>query len=70
MAAALLHYGAHTNALTAQGVAALHLAAQEGHADVAALLLEHGARVNLQTKVGVRSRGTLAPLACSHQRLL
>lgn len=51
-AAALLRYGAQTNVLTAQGVAPLHLAAQEGHADTAALLVSEGARVDPQTKVG------------------
>lgn len=47
----LLQYGAETNILTKQGVTPLHLASQEGHSDMAALLLQKGAHVNVPTKV-------------------
>lgn len=47
----LLQYGAETNILTKQGVTPLHLASQEGHADMAALLVSKGAQVNVPNKV-------------------
>lgn len=51
IATVLLQYGAETNALTKQGVTPLHLACQEGHADMAALLMSKGAQINVPTKV-------------------
>ncbi len=51
IATVLLQYGAETNILTKQGVTPLHLAAQEGHSDMAALLISKGAQINVQTKV-------------------
>lgn len=51
IATTLLQYGAETNILTKQGVTPLHLASQEGHSDMTALLLEKGAHVNVATKV-------------------
>lgn len=51
IATVLLQYGAETNILTKQGVTPLHLASQEGHADIAALLISKGAQINVQTKV-------------------
>ena len=35
------------------GNTSLHLSAYEGHIDLVALLLKHGASINLQNKVGV-----------------
>lgn len=46
-----MQYGAETNVLTKQGVSPLHLASQEGHSEMATLLLGKGAVVNASTKV-------------------
>lgn len=51
IATVLLQYSAETNILTKQGVTPLHLASQEGHADMAALLISKGAQINVPTKV-------------------
>lgn len=51
IATVLLQYGADTNILTKQGVTPLHLASQEGHADMTALLISKGAQINVPTKV-------------------
>lgn len=51
IATTLLQYGAETNIQTKQGVMPLHLASQEGHSEMAALLLQRGANVNAPTKV-------------------
>lgn len=51
IATTLLNYGAETNILTKQGVTPLHLASQEGHADLVNLLLEKGANIHVATKV-------------------
>lgn len=51
IATVLLQYGAETNTLTKQGVTPVHLASQEGHADMAALLISKGAQINVPTKV-------------------
>lgn len=48
-----MQYGAETNVLTKQGVSPLHLASQEGHSEMAALLLDKGAVVNAPTKVSL-----------------
>lgn len=51
IATTLLNYGAETNILTKQAVTPLHLASQEGHADMVNLLLEKGANIHVATKV-------------------
>uniref|UniRef100_A0A3Q3AWA1 Uncharacterized protein n=1 Tax=Kryptolebias marmoratus TaxID=37003 RepID=A0A3Q3AWA1_KRYMA len=51
IATVLLQYSADTNILTKQGVTPLHLASQEGHTDMAALLISKGAQINVPTKV-------------------
>lgn len=51
IATTLLQYGAETNIQTKQGVMPLHLASQEGHSEMAALLLQRGANINVSTKV-------------------
>lgn len=51
IAATLLGYGADADAVTKQGVTPLHLASQEGHADMVTLLLEKGANIYAATKV-------------------
>lgn len=58
IATVLLQYGAETNILTKQGVTPLHLASQEGHADMAALLISKGAHINVQTKVAHKLVGS------------
>ena len=37
--------------MTKQGISPIHLAAQEGHTEMLALLLERGAKSNIQSKV-------------------
>ena len=51
IATTLLEYGADANAVTRQGIASVHLAAQEGHVDMVSLLLSRNANVNLSNKV-------------------
>lgn len=51
IASTLLSYGAETNVVTKQGVTPLHLASQEGHADMVTSLLDKGANVHTSTKV-------------------
>lgn len=51
IATTLLEYGADANAVTRQGIASVHLAAQEGHVDMVSLLLTRNANVNLSNKV-------------------
>lgn len=51
IATTLLEYGADANAVTRQGIASVHLAAQEGHVDMVSLLLGRNANVNLSNKV-------------------
>lgn len=51
IATSLLEYGADANAVTRQGIASVHLAAQEGHVDMVSLLLSRNANVNLSNKV-------------------
>lgn len=51
IASSLLSYGAETNVVTKQGVTPLHLASQEGHADMVTSLLDKGANVHTSTKV-------------------
>lgn len=47
----LLEYGARPNAESKAGFTPLHLSAQEGHADMSALLIEHQADTNQKAKV-------------------
>ena len=47
----LLEYHADPNAESKNGFTPLHLASQEGHTDMASLLLEHKANVNCRAKV-------------------
>ncbi|KAF4018832.1 hypothetical protein G4228_010577 [Cervus hanglu yarkandensis] len=61
IATTLLEYGADANAVTRQGIASVHLAAQEGHVDMVSLLLSRNANVNLSNKSG------LAPLHLAAQ---
>ena len=63
MAGVLLGHGALPHTLTQQGVTALHLAAQEGHAHMAALLLSKAAQPNTATKV---SPGRLTSDLCCY----
>lgn len=51
IATTLLEYGADANAVTRQGIAPVHLAAQEGHVDMVSLLLTRNANMNLSNKV-------------------
>jgi len=51
VATSLLQYGASANTESVQGVTPLHLASQEGHADMVALLLSKQANGNLGNKV-------------------
>lgn len=47
----LLQSGASANAATTSGYTPLHLAAREGHQDVAVMLLDNGASLSSSTKV-------------------
>lgn len=51
IATTLLEYGAKANAESKAGFTPLHLAAQEGHTDMATLLIDHHADVNHHSKV-------------------
>ncbi|CAI9559035.1 unnamed protein product [Staurois parvus] len=51
IATTLLEYGADANAMTKQGIAPIHLAAQEGHVDMVSLLLTRNSNVNVSNKV-------------------
>ena len=51
IATTLLEYHAEPNAESKNGFTPLHLASQEGHTDMASLLLEHKANVNCRAKV-------------------
>ena len=46
-------YGNYGNSSLQDGKAALHLAAENGHEDIADLLLAHKAFVNAKTKLGL-----------------
>ena len=50
IATTLLEYGGKANAESKAGFTPLHLAAQEGHTDMASLLIEHQANVDHQAK--------------------
>lgn len=60
VACSLLQYGASANAESTQGMTPLHLAAQEGHADMVVLLFSKQANGNLGNKVS-RSFSLLPP---------
>ena len=47
----MLQHGASPNAVTKDQYTPLHIAAKEGHEEVASVLLEHDANLNLTTKV-------------------
>lgn len=51
IATTLLEYGAKASAESKAGFTPLHLSAQEGHADMSNLLIEHQADVNHKAKV-------------------
>lgn len=51
IAAMLLEYGASAEVESKAGFTPLHLSAQEGHADMTNLLLEHKSNVNHSSKV-------------------
>lgn len=51
VASCLLQSGATPNAESLQGITPLHLAAQEGRPDIAALLIAKQANVNVGNKV-------------------
>lgn len=53
-------YGGSANAESVQGVTPLHLAVQEGHAEMVALLLSKQANGNLGNKVNSRSVDSIA----------
>lgn len=52
IATTLLEYGAKANAESKAGFTPLHLCSQEGHTDMASLLIEHKADSNHKAKVG------------------
>jgi len=52
MVALLVERGANYDCQAKNGLAPLHLAAQEDRVGVAKILVTHGAQVDLQTKVG------------------
>jgi len=52
IATTLLEYGAKANAESKAGFTPLHLCSQEGHTDMATLLIEHKADPNHKAKVG------------------
>lgn len=51
IATTLLEYGAKANAESKAGFTPLHLSSQEGHTDIASLLIEHQADPNHKAKV-------------------
>lgn len=51
IATTLLEYGAKANAESKAGFTPLHLCSQEGHTDMATLLIEHKADPNHRAKV-------------------
>lgn len=53
IATTLLEYGAKANAESKAGFTPLHLSAQEGHAEMSSLLIEHQAEVNHKAKVSI-----------------
>lgn len=54
IATSLLEYGAKANAESKAGFTPLHLACQEGHTDMASLLIRFHADVNAGAKVSTR----------------
>lgn len=56
IATSLLEYGARANAESKAGFTPLHLAAQEGHTDMAALLIGHQANLDATAKVNHNNR--------------
>lgn len=55
IATALLEYGADVNAQSRQGFTPIHLAADQGHTDIVALLIHNGADANAGAKVSLTS---------------
>ncbi len=51
IATAVIEYGADVNAVSRAGFTPIHLAAQEGNADMVALLVQHGAEADVGAKV-------------------
>ena len=47
----LLKANTNVDSTTKDGYSSLHIAAKEGHEEIASLLIDHGANLNLFTKV-------------------
>lgn len=76
IATSLLEFGAKSSAESKAGFTPLHLASQEGHTDMASLLLGHQAQVDAKAKVTTDTdislflQSTLHPLQVIHFHVL